>query len=414
MHRLLPVTVAVAALVGLLVAGGRAITPAAAPSTLHLPGLVRGGVAAPPWYLTRGGPTSDKAWGVDTDADGNVYLATYETAPGTLSDIYLYKFAPDGRQLWRSAPWGRTGNDQAYIVVVEGATAYVAGRSDTSLDINSADMAVIAYNTAGGSVAWHWIGPPGAGYDETDGLAVTPDGIFIAGWRAVAGRSNDLAVGKLSLDGHLQWMTTWGSPKWDEANGQIVVTPDTIYVGGRFAAENIIFGGHAILAAFSRNDGSYLWHRQWGVFGSDALGIAGGPDGLFVTGIDYVGFNAQVFLRKYTAAGDLVWVADWGGPGGEASRVLEVAPDGSLYVAANTHSFGAVGSDIALVHFSPEGSLLWQRTWGVAGDELAHGLALDGDTVYIAGETSSFGAGGADGVLIQGRLSTATLGTTGP
>ncbi len=384
------------------------------PNRVYLPLLARDAPIATPWFLTRGGVNSDKAWGVDTDSQGNVYFATYETVPGPLSDIYLYKFDANGRQLWKSARWGRTGNDQAYVVVVREPYVYVAGRSDATIDFNTADMAVLAYNIADGSLDWEWIGAPGSGYDETDGLVVTPDGIYIAGWSAVAGKSNDLAVGKLSLDGQLLWMKTWGTTGWDEANGQIVVTEDTIYVSGKYSGPPELFGllgGHAALFAFDRANGDYRWHTAWGDLRSDAYGMIGDASGLYVVGIDFVFLNGQIFVRKYSTSGDLLWGRLWGGAKGEATRAVEVAEDGSVIVAGKTESYGAGMNDVIVIRYSPDGQEQWWRFWGGPKNDETHGLALHGDTLYIAGETSSYGAGKEDALLLSGTLSTATLGT---
>jgi len=382
-----------------------------ASSRVYLPLLARGAPIATPWFLTRGGANTDKAWGVDTDSQGNVYFATYETVPGPWSDIYLYKFDASGKQLWKAQRWGRDWNDQAYVVVVREPYVYVAGRSDATIDFNTADMAVLAYNIADGSLAWSWIGDPGSGYDETDGLVVTTDGIFIAGWTAVPGRSNDLAVGKLSLDGDLLWRRTWGTAGWDEANGQIVVTGDTIYVAGKYNGLNILFGGNAALVAFDREDGAERWRRTWGAVGSDAYGLIGDATGLYVVGIDFQGLNGQIFLRKFSLSGDPLWDRLWGGAKGEATRAVEVAEDGSVIVAGKTDSYGAGGNDIVVVSYSPGGQEQWSRLWGGAKSDETHGLALHGDTLYIAGETSSYGGVASDALLLSGTLSNATLGT---
>src|SRR4030095_3909750 len=53
--------------------------------------------------------------------------------------------------------------------------------------------------------------------------------------------------------------------------------------------------------------------------------------------------------------------------------------------------------------FAPNGALLWQRTWGGTMGEIAFGVAVSGDSasVYITGQTMSFGAGFLDGSLVK-------------
>jgi outer membrane protein assembly factor BamB len=55
------------------------------------------------------------------------------------------------------------------------------------------------------------------------------------------------------------------------------------------------------------------------------------------------------------------------------------------------------------VKFDPNGALLWQRTWGGTLGETALGVATSGDgaSVYIIGQTLSFGAGNIDAFLVK-------------
>jgi hypothetical protein len=47
--------------------------------------------------------------------------------------------------------------------------------------------------------------------------------------------------------------------------------------------------------------------------------------------------------------------------------------------------------------------------WGGAAIDEAHGLVLDGEMAYIAGETFSFGAGQSDMLLIKANASTGQM-----
>ena len=94
------------------------------------------------WFITRGGPNSDEAWGVDTDSEGNIYWATHQTVPGPYADILLYKVSPDGNIIWETR-WGDQWNEQAYIVSVREPFVYVGGAQWTGLWLNSLNMAVI-------------------------------------------------------------------------------------------------------------------------------------------------------------------------------------------------------------------------------------------------------------------------------
>jgi len=50
-----------------------------------------------------------------------------------------------------------------------------------------------------------------------------------------------------------------------------------------------------------------------------------------------------------------------------------------------------------LLKFTPEGSLLWNRNWGGRSGDEASGVAVGADgTVFLAGNTNSFGSGSDD------------------
>src|SRR5829696_4336473 len=63
----------------------------------------------------------------------------------------------------------------------------------------------------------------------------------------------------------------------------------------------------------------------------------------------------------------------WGGFNNEHAEGVAVAPDGSVYVAGGTNSFGSgagVGdSDAFLLKYTPGGSIAWQKTYGVGRSE---------------------------------------------
>ena len=82
----------------------------------------------------------------------------------------------------------------------------------------------------------------------------------------------------------------------------------------------------------------------------------------------------------------------WGGSERDGAHGVAAAGDGSVYVAGATRSFGAGGEDAFLLKYGADGSLLWQRTYGTApdvqsGDESGIDVAIapDGSGVVVLG-----------------------------
>jgi len=96
------------------------------------------------------------------------------------------------------------------------------------------------------------------------------------------------------------------------------------------------------------------------------------------------------------------WVHTWGGEAG-LSGAGQMATDasGNVYVAGSTAAFGAGGNDVLYMKYSPDGTLLWSRTWGALGSDSVGPITLDGSgNVYLAGCSSSFSSDGSNALLL--------------
>jgi len=238
-----------------------------------------------------------------------------------------------------------------------------------------------------------------------DGLVADGDTIYAAGWTTGETTSNDLALLKLDRQGHLKGSRIWGTDNWDEANGQIVVGQQFVYVAGRYNAPSEIAGGDAVLAAFDKHTLEYAWHRTWGGGDvDDAFGMIGDGEHLYVVGLTLSFGGSHIFLLKYDLNGTLLWETTWGGTGAESSRSLAVTDDGDILVAGKTTAYGHGQHDIVLLRYAPDDSLRWFQTWGGPEIETAHGIVVDGQHAYIAGETYSFGQGKNDALLIKASI----------
>jgi PGF-CTERM protein len=107
----------------------------------------------------------------------------------------------------------------------------------------------------------------------------------------------------------------------------------------------------------------------------------------------FPGSNSDVFLNKYdSTTGNLIWNITWGGTGGDWGNAM--ATGDSVYLAGTTWSFAAGGNCDAFLnkYDSTHGNLIWNITWGRA--DLNHGMAIatTGDSIYLAGTIEFIGA----------------------
>lgn len=101
-----------------------------------------------------------------------------------------------------------------------------------------------------------------------------------------------------------------------------------------------------------------------------------------------------------------------GGPGGEYGHAIVQLADSSFVVAGQTNSFGAGAGDVYVVRFNKAGKLIWTKTIGGTGNDIARSMVkADGGSVVIAGSTTSFGAGQDDIYVLKVDSSGSVLWT---
>jgi len=148
-----------------------------------------------------------------------------------------------------------------------------------------------------------------------------------------------------------------------------------------------------------------LWTRPYGwSYEDQGSSIRQTPDGGYVfAGLArvYGGDDWQIYLIKTDAGGNVIWTKDYGGPGPDGARSMELTSDGGFIIAGATGSYG-IGSDAYLVRTDADGDTLWTRWYGGSSDEKVYSVQQTSDGGFIfAGRTFSFGAGESDFYLVK-------------
>lgn len=104
----------------------------------------------------------------------------------------------------------------------------------------------------------------------------------------------------------------------------------------------------------------------------------------------------------FDAYGTLLWSKTYGGPSFERARSIIETADHRFIVAGYTSSYGQGDKDVWVIKIDPGGNLLWSQALGGPGCDEAYAMAAltDGGFV-IAGNTTSWGAGGVDGWVFK-------------
>ncbi|NMC04989.1 MAG: hypothetical protein GYA24_07255 [Candidatus Lokiarchaeota archaeon] len=242
-------------------------------------------------------------------------------------------------------------------------------------------------------------------YDDGRSVAVAADGsVYITGSTQSSGAgAGDAFLAKYSSTGTLLWNRTWGLT--GDSGYEVAVAADgSVYMAG--CTQNFGAGaGDAFLAKYS-STGTQLWNRTWGGTNWDyGYGVAVATDGLvYLAGITN-SFGAgltDAFIAKYDAAGTLLWTRTWGTDYDDGGYGVAVATDGSVYLAGFTYNYGAGGINAFLSKYDSTGKMLWNRVWRGVNAEIGYSVAVATDwLVYLAGITNSFGAGFDDAFLAK-------------
>jgi hypothetical protein len=350
---------------------------------------------------TWGGAGTDASNGVAVAADGSAYVVgltdsfTTDQFGQPSAAIFLVKFASDGslasQRIWNGSTF--FGSFQGPGVALgAGGSVYVAGATGT----NGGDAVLLKFD-ASGNLIWQrtW---GGSQFDVANAVATTSDGsAFIVGTTTSFGASGrSLFVVKFDASGNLVWQKIS-----DGSEGMAVaVAPDgSVYAAGTTPRPTVI-GTFDLIALKITSDGALTWQRTYsaGNVVDPRGGMTVASDGsIYVAGAIQApqggrsGFvDIAALVIKLGPDGSLVFDREWGGSNGETAAGVAVAPDGTVYIAGTSSSFGAGIDDAFVLHLSPTGKPADAMTWGGTGIDNGTGVAVATDgTILLAATASS-------------------------
>jgi Secretion system C-terminal sorting domain len=236
-------------------------------------------------------------------------------------------------------------------------------------------------------------------------------GYIIAGETISYGTGNrDVYLVKLDMLGDLNWSKTYGENAEDYGLA-LDRTSDNGYIIGAHTG-SFGQGSHDYYLIKTDSNGDTLFTKLYGGTGPDGIySLHETLDGGYILGGHTSSYGAgahDFYLIKTNGIGDTEWTKTYGGSSPDYLRsvVSLVTPTPSYVVIGETSGFGIGGADILVVRVDgSSGDIVWAKTYGGSSNDYAFGIYQTADDgLIIVGHTSSFGAGGTDIYVIKTDL----------
>jgi len=350
------------------------------------------------WSRLIGSTGNEEAGGVTVSSDGLITVTGRTTGnlDGNVksgpADIFITQFNQDGQKLWTKLIGGSTGQDVGNSITTDAnGSILLAGQTQSSFDgqtIAAAEDGVVIKLNPDGTKQWTRIlGSTSSGSSYS--VATSQDGSsYVAGYSNFQG-----SLTKYAADGTKIWQNAVDASHVLNSAGNAVysvaTSPDgSVYITGPKSGNldgQTSNGSNDTFVIKYAADGTKLWTKLLGTAGSDAgYGIQVANDGsVYVaseTGLQSGADNAR--LTKLNSNGDVIWSQAIQGAAGTTTgaRKLTITPDGSVYMTGyttgNLQDQNTIGArDIYLTKFSASGSQLWTRINGSTAADEPTGIA---------------------------------------
>jgi len=356
------------------------------------------------WIRQFGTSNDDQARAI-LAAGSSVYVTgwTVGELPGQKKvgrqDSYLRKYDPDGKELWtRQFDIGNYSEGRA--IAASASEVYLAG-------LTRDDGFVRKFDANGKELWTRQIGTASDADDQILAIALDATGIYVAGSTAdvLPGQTSagnaDAFVRKYDPEGKELWTRQFGTSSFDQARG-IAVNNSGVYVAGLTVGAMpgaTSTGTHDVFVRKYDAGGKELWTHQFGTSNLDEVcGIAVDGSGVYVAGTTRGALQGQtnaggadMFIRKYDAAGKEMWTRQFGTVEYDHARAISVH-DAGVYVAGWT--LGSIPRqashgmhDALIARFSTAGEPIWTHQFGSSNLDDPFGICVDSSGIYVAGLT---------------------------
>ena len=356
------------------------------------------------WEDSFGGRGADGGNDVLGTSDGGYISVGYTNAYGSgKNDVWIIKTDFNGEKQWSRVyggklddyGWGVTESDDGGYVIAGETFSFGSGQSDIYL-LKIDSNGNMKWNTTFGGLA----------EDVAYSVVNSNDGGFIvaAQTKSYGKGGSDGMIVKFDSKGIKQWNRLFGGKGLDYLKS---ITVDSlkgyILAGGSRSFNN---GDNQGWVLSVNNDGYLRWEKTYGDVGEDGFNmITRTKDGGFVA----VGSSASFFSKgmkdvimiKLDSDGQKLWMNLYGGRENDIGNAVNECKDGGFIIAGETTSYGKGKSDILLIKTDQLGIEKWKTTVGSVGVDIGNSVQELTKGGYIISGTSTISNLSFDSILIK-------------
>ncbi len=348
--------------------------------------------------------------------DGNFYAVGSRTIGSAPSKIWLLKIGTDAQIIWEktyalnNADFGEHGLG---LSIFPDGSLIVTGVQRTD-DVFNDEIALTLKTDANGNQIWK---RSYANVTAVFDAATVGNNIMLVGWSDYTGSSDGGQILLVNANGILQWKLPIEVYNQTKVR-RIFPTSDGNYLlVGRANVIGAGFGG--IFLRKIEPDGTQIWEKtedtDWDElhqgfnedFYNQALGAVQQSDGsVFIT--NPTGYNADIALLHFSVDGELLTNKTYGSPTErEIPYHLQILPNGKILLCGESSGniFPINYQGFAML-IDPNGLELWRQYYGTNGsnERLFGGVSLPNGDFLFAGSSNLQAGGGTalpDGWLLR-------------
>ncbi len=326
------------------------------------------------------------------------YMTLFHQADARPVEIFTHGNSVDDIMTDWSRTYGDYQPQQARVVRQTSDGGFILGGATTPPGQGNGDFMVVRTDSVGSPL---WQRVYGGHNDEEcrDILCADDGGFLLAGKTASYGAGGgDFWLVKIGPNGALQWSETYGGTQSEQCQSIIQSSDGGYLLSG--ATMSFGAGGWDFWLVKADQLGTMEWSRTFG--GLNYEGCQGGnshdgcqraiecSNGDFLLAgwtSSFQGGVADGLLIRTSAAGDSLWSLTLGGEGHDTLYTVLEATDGSFVAAGYTRLTPQSSRDFWWVSVTPEGTIMYDRTYGGAGDEVCWSMVQTSDDGFVLAGT---------------------------